>query len=231
MLASFRAILALAACNGWEIESFGFTGAYLNGELGDDEVIYMQPPPGYETQGEGMVKRLHKSLYRLKQAGREWYDTLACALADLSFRVSLADPGVFHTKIKKHCLILAIHVDDCVLTGSSSELIACYKEKMNAHYALTDVGLIHWLLGLKITRDRDMRTISLPHESFIDSILVRFALIVLYFHACMVLVNSYQLSWFELGNNNNLLLSWCYLGGQKVSYWSWCDLGKKLISY
>ena len=44
-------------------------------------------------------------------------------------------------------------------------------------------------------------------------------------------VNSYKLSWFDLGNNNNLLLSWCDLGEKKVSYWSWCDLGKNKISY
>ena len=107
---------------------------------------------------------------------RKWYDTLARALADLGFRVSSADSGVFHMKIKEHCLILAIHVDDCALTGSSSELIARYKEKINARYTLTDLGPIHWLLGFKKTRDRDTRTISLLLESFIDSILARFAL-------------------------------------------------------
>lgn len=83
---------------------------------------------------------------------------------------------MFHTKIKEHCLILAIHVDDCVLTGSSSELIARYKEKINACYALTDLGPIHWLLGINITCDHDMWTISLLQESFIDSILACFAL-------------------------------------------------------
>ena len=43
-LASFRAVLALAARNDWEIEAFDFNGAYLNGELDEDEEIYMQPP-------------------------------------------------------------------------------------------------------------------------------------------------------------------------------------------
>jgi hypothetical protein len=68
-LSSFRTILALAACYDWEIESFDFNGAYLNGELGEDEEIYMQGPPGYEGQDQDTVKRLRKSLYGLKQAG------------------------------------------------------------------------------------------------------------------------------------------------------------------
>jgi len=90
-LVSFRIILALAARYDWDVESFDFNGAYLNGELEQDEEIYMQPLPGYEIAGEGRVLRLVKSLYGLKQAGRRWYETLVRALADLGFRVSQVD--------------------------------------------------------------------------------------------------------------------------------------------
>ena len=175
-LSSIRSLLAIAARNDWEIESFDFNGAYLNGELNADEVIYMQAPPGYNSQGDTSVKRLKKSLYGLKQAGRRWYDTLSRTLADLGFRTSQADPGVFHTRVEDHILVLTIHVDDCIFTRDSAKLIAEYKEKLNECYALTDLGPVHWLLGIKISRDRDKRTISLSQKTYIDSILNRFAL-------------------------------------------------------
>jgi hypothetical protein len=70
-LSSFHLILVLAACYNWEIEAFNFNSAYLNGELGEDEHIYMEEPLGYETPGGGHIKRLHKVLYGLKQAGRK----------------------------------------------------------------------------------------------------------------------------------------------------------------
>jgi len=54
-LASFRAVLTLTACFDWEINMFDFIGAYLNGELDEDEEIYMQPPPGYKGQGENIL--------------------------------------------------------------------------------------------------------------------------------------------------------------------------------
>jgi hypothetical protein len=54
-LASFRAVLVLAACFDWEIDMFDFIGTYLNGKLDEDEEIYMQPPPGYEGQGENVL--------------------------------------------------------------------------------------------------------------------------------------------------------------------------------
>jgi transposase InsO family protein len=175
-MASFRLILAMAARYDWDVESFDFNGTYLNGTLSDDEEIYMKEPPGYETQGEHSVKRLQKSLYGLKQAGRKWYEALSRSLADLGFRATSADPGVFFAKNGDHILILAIHVDDCVLTGSSPSLITEYKSKFNACYTLTDLGPIHWFLGIKITRDRSAHTISLSQTSYIDSIIARFKL-------------------------------------------------------
>ena len=160
-LASFRTILALAVRQDWDIDTFDFNGAYLNGELSKDEDIYMKNPPGYDDN-DGTVKHL---LYGLKQAGRKWYDTLKRTLADLGFRVSDADPGVFHARIEDHPIIIAVHVDDCTITGSSAELLQEYKQKINARHTITDLGPIHWLLGIKVTRDREARTISLSQES------------------------------------------------------------------
>ena len=67
-LTSFRTILALAAREGWDIDCFDFNGAYLNGELNEDEDIYMKNLPGYDDE-DNTVKHLKKSLYGLKQAG------------------------------------------------------------------------------------------------------------------------------------------------------------------
>src|SRR6266850_2420191 len=116
-LASFRSVLALAAWFDWDIKSFDFNGAYLNGELDEDEEIYMQAPSEYEGQGEHSIKRLKKLLYGLKQARQKWYDALSCALVDLGFHTSQADPGVFYMQYGEHILILIIHIDNCIFTG------------------------------------------------------------------------------------------------------------------
>jgi hypothetical protein len=175
-LSSFRMLLAMAARYDWEVEAFYFNAAYLNGKLGDGKQIYMQQLPGYEQGSAGLVKKLRKALYRLKQAGHKWYDALKGILTDLEFRVSAADPGVFYVRIRQDTLMLAVHVDDCAMTSSSPKLIAKYKRKLNARYALTDLGPISWLLGIKITCNRDACTISLSQTAYIESILARFSL-------------------------------------------------------
>ena len=175
-LTSFRTILALAARFDWEIQCFDFNAAYLNGELEESEEIYMEQPPGYEEGGKDFVKKLKKALYGFKQAGRRWYDTFSREFADLGFRARAADPGVFYARIKDKLLILAGHVDDCAMTGSSGKLITTYKSKLNDKFALTDLGDISWLLGIKVTRDRAARTISLSQSSYIDTSLSCFPL-------------------------------------------------------
>jgi len=176
-LSSIHLILALAARHDWEVESFDFNGAYLNGELSDEEEIFMQEPPGYETkEGGPSIKWLLKLLYGLKQAGQKWYKVLCCTLTDLVFRVSNADPGIFHACIGEHALILAVHVDDCIMTGGSIKLIRDYKHKLNKQHTLTDLGPIHWLLGIKISRDCAAHTISLLQMAYIKSIIDCFSL-------------------------------------------------------
>jgi Reverse transcriptase (RNA-dependent DNA polymerase) len=96
-LASFRLILAIAARNEWVVDTFDFDSAYLNSELGDDEVIYLEQPVGHETRNQkDYVWRLLKTLYGLKQGAKNWYDVLYQALVKLGFKRTEADHGVFY---------------------------------------------------------------------------------------------------------------------------------------
>ena len=144
-LGLIQLILARATLNQWPVDMFDFHSAFLNGKLDSDEEVYMEQPEGYEEQDrQWYVCRLLKSLYGLKQGGRKWYDAL-CKV--------LADPTVFYTHQTNNIAVLACHVDDCTITGSSQALIQEYKDKLKQKYLLTDLGAANWLLGIKITRD------------------------------------------------------------------------------
>ena len=69
-LASSRTLIAMANRLGLFLHQVDIKGAYLNGVLRDDKVLYMQQPPGYPAPESGRcVLRLQKALYGLKQAG------------------------------------------------------------------------------------------------------------------------------------------------------------------
>ena len=51
--------------------------AFLNSEISEE--IYIRQPQGFEQRGpngEELVCKLNKSIYGLKQAARDWNDTL-----------------------------------------------------------------------------------------------------------------------------------------------------------
>ena len=113
--------MAIAARNGWVLDNFNFDQAFLNSVLGEDEVIYLEQPPGYKRKDRGeWVYRLLKSIYGLKQGSKNWYDTLHKALLELGFTRFEANHGVFFKRIGKDIIILAIHVDDGMVTGNVS---------------------------------------------------------------------------------------------------------------
>ena len=71
MLKSIRILLSIAAYHDYEIWQMDVKTAFLNGFL--DEEIYMEQPEGFaSSENSGMVCKLKKSIYGLKQASRSW---------------------------------------------------------------------------------------------------------------------------------------------------------------
>ena len=76
---------------------FDFHSAFLNGNLDEDEEVFMEQPPGYEKSDlQKYCVKLYKSLYGLKQAGRKLYEIMCHTLTKLGFKKCEADQAVFY---------------------------------------------------------------------------------------------------------------------------------------
>ena len=73
-------------------------------------------------------------------------------------------------------MVVLVHVDDCTLIASTITLIAGFKAEITKHVKITDLGELHWLLGIEIKRNRELRTVHLSQRAYIDSILRRYNL-------------------------------------------------------
>ena len=175
-LSSLCTILTIAARNDWDVDVFDFQSAFLNGKLNKGEGLYMELPPGYKVNKRlrHAVAKLHVALYSLKQGALKWYLKLCSSLQELRLGHMHLDWGIFYAQIGPNILILASHVDDCMLTRSSRELMGLFKDKIRARYKITDLGPISWVLSMKVIQDCIARTISLSQEPYIDAIISKY---------------------------------------------------------
>ncbi|CAI7771950.1 unnamed protein product [Closterium sp. NIES-53] len=93
-MTTFRVLLHVAAQRDYELHSLDFSTAFLQGSV--HEEIWLRRPPGFTGSfPTGTQWSLRRPVYGLRQARREWHDTLRTTLAALGFVPSTADPSLF----------------------------------------------------------------------------------------------------------------------------------------
>lgn len=91
---------------------------FLHGDLKDK--IYMRLPPGFSSSNQNAVSKLHKSLYSLKQASRNWFSKLMTSLHEYGFTQSSIESTLFIYRKKDVFLGMLVYVDDIILAGNNS---------------------------------------------------------------------------------------------------------------
>nr|XP_016445468.1 PREDICTED: uncharacterized protein LOC107770645 [Nicotiana tabacum] len=103
-----------------------------------DEEVYIKLPPGLSvttapySSSSTLVYHLQKSLYGLRQASRQWYGELSQALYSRGYTHSLNDYSLFIKGSPGHMVIIAVYVDDIILTGDYLAEINALKSFLDA---------------------------------------------------------------------------------------------------
>ena len=117
--ATIRIVLSTATNKDWPLRQLDVNTAFLQGHL--EEEVFMAQPPGFvDKDNPKAVCKLRKAIYGLKQAPRAWYNELRNFLLQSRFTNSLADASLFIYNNHGVYLYMLVHVDDIIITGSST---------------------------------------------------------------------------------------------------------------
>ncbi|CAI7747199.1 unnamed protein product [Closterium sp. NIES-53] len=173
-MTTLRVLRHVAAQRDYELHSLDFSTAFLQGSLHKE--IWLRRPPGFTGSfPPGTQWSLRRPVYGLRQAPREWHDTLRTTLAALGFAPSTADPSLFlHTVTSLPPFYILVYVDHLVFATANTAGLAHVKSELQKRHTCTDLGELRSYLGLQITRDRAQRTITLTQSHMVQQVLQRF---------------------------------------------------------
>ncbi|CAI7803947.1 unnamed protein product [Closterium sp. NIES-54] len=173
-MTTLRVLLHVTAQHDYDLHSLDFSIAFVQGSLHED--IWLRCPPGFtESFPAGTQWSLKRPVHGLRQAPREWHDTLRTTLAALGFAPATADPSLFlriDTSLPPFYVL--VYVDDLVFATSDTKALTLVKSELQKRHTCTDLGELRSYLGLQFTRDRARRTITLTQSHMVHQVLQRF---------------------------------------------------------
>lgn len=164
---SLRILFAISVREGYNIHQMDAITAFLQSEL--EETIYMLQPEGYIDKTD-RVCLLKKSIYGLKQAGRQWNLKLNCVLKEFGLKRSDFDPCVYVNATLT--ILIAVYVDDFLIFYKCEGELKELKTFLNTKLMMKEIGEASECIGIEITKSNGR--IQLGQQKYIQQVLKRF---------------------------------------------------------
>lgn len=170
------AVCCLYACSAalnLKMEHFDITAAYLHEDFRHCTPIYVKRYPNFDGSfiqptTTGILK---KNFWGTKQAGNIYYQGLEEFLKQHEYEPTKTDPCLFIKASNHDFTIVALTVDDFIVSSTKSTLITDLYNTLTLKYNIKRLGLPTNYLNWHITHNEEGIHISQPHV--IDKILTK----------------------------------------------------------
>jgi hypothetical protein len=102
---------------------------------------------------KGMVCKLLKSLYCLKQTTKQWHEEFDRTLTSAGFVMNEANKCVYNRYGGAEGVILCLYVDDILIFGTSFNVINEVKEFLSQNFEMKDLGEANVILNIKLVKE------------------------------------------------------------------------------
>jgi transposase InsO family protein len=172
-LTTVRALMQIAAKHDLILHQMDVKTAYLNAPI--DCEIYIEQAEGFETpsnSGEKLVYKLNKSLYGLKQSGRNWNSMLHKYLIENGFMQSDVDHCLYIKDVDGKLVVVLVWVDDLIIAASNDILMSETKQMLKDKFHMKDLGKLSYFLGMSFEQGADF--VKMNQKRYLTKLLERF---------------------------------------------------------
>lgn len=167
---TIRLVLALSAKLKLFVNHIDIVAAYLNGDLKED--VYMRQPEIFVSKDHPQkVCKLKKSIYGLKQAGRDWNNKIDFLLNEMGFHRCKSDNCVYIKRKGNEVNIIVIYVDDIILACTAKSTMKNIVDQLSAQIEVKNRGPISYYLGMQIERKGECGAITIHQEKYTRELL------------------------------------------------------------
>ena len=163
---SLRTLLTIASAKGWPIETVDVKSAFLQGTKLERKV-YVKPPR--EANALGKLWLLHKCLYGLRDASRQWYTRVENVLTNLGFEKCTYDSGLFYLMRDGELeALVGLHVDDFLNAGGDYFHNVILPQILNTFKVGKSECGVFMYTGFQLNQDK--RGVTLDQSEYVDGI-------------------------------------------------------------
>ena len=120
--------------------------------------------------------RLKKSIYRLKQASRQWYLKFDSTIRKFGFQENIEDNCVYAKFKNGKYIFLVLYVDDILLASSDVNLLLETKKFLSSKFDMKDLDEASFILGIEIHLDRENGVLELSQKAHLEKVLKKYSM-------------------------------------------------------
>jgi Reverse transcriptase (RNA-dependent DNA polymerase) len=171
---TIKIIFVLLTMSNWTARVVNMRGAFLKGRFANGEEMYLKVPEGFQKfYKKGVVLKLERTIYGLKQVAYAFWKELLMAFKAMGFEKSIADPCLYFKNTRDGLVLWISWVDDCLLVGHPIQVCE-YKQKMKEYFDCNNVGELRKYVGCKVERNEKEGMMKMTQSVLIKSFIDKF---------------------------------------------------------
>ncbi|KAL2887235.1 Retrovirus-related Pol polyprotein from transposon TNT 1-94 [Ceratocystis lukuohia] len=161
--ATLRLFLAAVCQYDMECHQIDACNAFAQSKIKED--VYIKLPANVKCPN-GMVAKLDRCLYGLKQAAYQWNEDCTKFLRSMGFENMVTEPCLLYHAERK--MLVLLYVDDITIASLDGKSIKWFKDRFSRRFVVKDLGETTQIIGIQVSRDRSKKRLWINQKQYIQ---------------------------------------------------------------